>query len=403
MCGSPDKVAAFSKAAVQILPIQFSASDYGIYISPASPSLLRPALLSELPEKAVLIADWNSLIFFLDLPPANGSSSRARLRRGPHGVPDEVALSDRVIGRDEAVYMDSSTARRCNWEFEASGAVAVKQTAYRRSVIKYNKGPHIPEVQTPEIRSAQRAVYSSLLILGVPLSVQKLLQMHLHEIDKTTTDRRQAMLFRPERHAQDLMTGVAHFPRPRDGPLLPVRRSQILRILAATTVDMAAVRKLVEQDDGWSAYLKSAQGCVGTYKSETLTGMVEALVMKEERLKGGKSLRNTKYSSSFDQFCDLVALISMRLSRNILAQIRAKMPAFRPGISALNAGRAAEVLKKLDYTGPLALSWDDTASSLEEAISVHAESEEVCLIPGATDSVIRVTEKDDLDSLFEKA
>ncbi|KAJ7627921.1 hypothetical protein DFH06DRAFT_1006609, partial [Mycena polygramma] len=142
---------------------------------------------------------------------------------------------------------------------------------------------------------------------------------------------------------------------------------------------------------------------------ETLTGMVEALVMQEERLKGGKSLRNTKYSSSFDQFCDLVALISMRLSRNILARgshsiefnIRAKMPAFRPGISALNAGRAAEVLKKLDYTGPLALSWDDTA--LEEAISVHAESEEVCLIPGATDSVIRVTEKDDLDALFEKA
>ncbi|KAJ7603156.1 hypothetical protein DFH06DRAFT_1152133 [Mycena polygramma] len=93
-------------------------------------------------------------------------------RRGPHGVPDEVALSDLVIGRDEAVYMYSSTARRCNWEFEASGAVAVKQTAYRRSVVKYNKGPHIPEVQTPEIRSAQRAVYSSLLILSVPLSMR---------------------------------------------------------------------------------------------------------------------------------------------------------------------------------------------------------------------------------------
>jgi hypothetical protein len=64
-------------------------------------------------------------------------------------------------------------------------------------------------------------------------------------------------------------------------------------------------------------------------------------------------------------------------------------------------GRAADVLKKLDYHGPLALSWDDTA--LEEAISVHAESKDACLILGAADGVIRVTENDDLDALFEQA
>jgi hypothetical protein len=77
------------------------------------------------------------------------------------------------------------------------------------------------------------------------------------------------------------------------------------------------------------------------------------------------------------------------------------VPSFRPGFSALNVGRAAEVLKKLDYTGPLALSWDDTA--LEAAISIHAESKDVCLILGASEGIIRVTEKDDLDALFEKA
>ncbi|KAJ7669185.1 hypothetical protein DFH06DRAFT_1321212 [Mycena polygramma] len=172
-------------------------------------------------------------------------------RRGPHGVPDEVALSDRVIGRDEAVYMDSSTARRCNWEFEASGAVAVKQTAYRRSVIKYNKGPHIPEVQTPEIRSAQRAVYSSLLILGVPLSVQKLLQMHLHEIDKTTTDRRQASRCRRPRaalQAGKTCTGLDD----RSGPLpsttrRPPSTSAALPDLTNPSGDNGGY-------GGWSAY-----------------------------------------------------------------------------------------------------------------------------------------------------
>jgi basic membrane lipoprotein Med (substrate-binding protein (PBP1-ABC) superfamily) len=85
----------------------------------------------------------------------------------------------------------------------------------------------------------------------------------------------------------------------------------------------------------------------------------------------------------------------------IFSQIRSKLPGFRPGLSALNVGRAADVLKKLDYHGPLALSWDDTA--LEQAILVHAESKDVCLILGAANGTIRVTEKDDLDDLFEKA
>ncbi|KAJ7759004.1 hypothetical protein DFH07DRAFT_689725, partial [Mycena maculata] len=67
---------------------------------------------------------------------------------------------------------------------------------------------------------------------------------------------------------------------------------------------------LVEQvsedlpDDGQSPYLKFAQRCAdGTYKSEMLTGMVQALVLKQKRVDAGKSSRNMKYDSSFDQFC----------------------------------------------------------------------------------------------------
>ncbi|KAJ7723096.1 hypothetical protein DFH07DRAFT_759651, partial [Mycena maculata] len=183
--------------------------------------------------------------------------------------------------------------------------------------------------------------------------------------------------------------------------------------LAKIYLKYHGVRELIEQDDGQSPYLKFAQGCVdGTYKSETLTGMVEALVVKENRLGKNKSLRSMQYGSSFDQFCDLLASISKRAyltfqkhfgGRGLrsMRQIRAKLPAFRPGISAHNVSRAAEVLKALNYTGPLALSWDDTA--LEAAISVHEESKAACLILGAAEGVIRVTEKDDLDALLEKA
>jgi hypothetical protein len=40
--------------------------------------------------------------------------------------------------------------------------------------------------------------------------------------------------------------------------------------------------------------------------------MVKALTVKQKRVNAGKSLRNMKYDTSFDQFCDLLASISKR-------------------------------------------------------------------------------------------
>lgn len=48
------------------------------------------------------------------------------------------------------------------------------------------------------------------------------------------------------------------------------------------------------------------------------------------------------------------------------------MPRFQPGLSAHNIELAKALLKKYDYSGPLALSWDDTA--LEPAISISQET-----------------------------
>ncbi|KAJ6528186.1 hypothetical protein B0H19DRAFT_969390 [Mycena capillaripes] len=64
------------------------------------------------------------------------------------------------------------------------------------------------------------------------------------------------------------------------------------------------VRQLVEQ--------VSERCADGTYKSETLLGMVKALALKQKRLDTKKSLKNMKYDTAFDQFCDLLASISKR-------------------------------------------------------------------------------------------
>ncbi|KAJ6521817.1 hypothetical protein DFH09DRAFT_1424506 [Mycena vulgaris] len=175
------------------------------------------------------------------------------------------------------------------------------------------------------------------------------------------------------------------------------------------------VRDLIELDDGRSPWLKFAQGCAdGTYSSDTLTGMVKAMVLKSTRVKQGRCMKNFKYSPEFDQFCNLLASASPRAyvrfqkifggpGLRAMRAKRAKMPRFQPDLSASNVAAAADILKKLKYDGPVALSWDDTA--LEACISVYQESKEVCLILGGVDAsgAIRGTKGDDLDALFEAA
>ncbi|KAF8173724.1 hypothetical protein K438DRAFT_1920853 [Mycena galopus ATCC 62051] len=173
------------------------------------------------------------------------------------------------------------------------------------------------------------------------------------------------------------------------------------------------VRELVELEDGRSPWLKFAIGCTdGTFSSGTLTGMVQALVIKQTRLQHGKSLKNMTYGAEFSQFCDVLASTSPKAYETFRKQLggpglrsqrqkRAKLPRFEPDISAANISRAVNVLKKLNYSGPLALSWDDT--SLEAALAVYQKSKDLCVILGSIDGAIPVTENDDLDDLFAKA
>ena len=78
---------------------------------------------------------------------------------------------------------------------------------------------------------------------------------------------------------------------------------------------------------------------------------------------------------------------------------RAKLPRFEAGISLKNILAAAEVLKKLDFHGPLALSWDDT--DLEQSLSVWDEGKDVWVILGGSNGPVRVTSPEAVDALFD--
>ncbi|KAJ6554369.1 hypothetical protein B0H19DRAFT_1071772 [Mycena capillaripes] len=206
-----------------------------------------------------------------------------------------------------------------------------------------------------------------------------------------------------------------HRPMPEEGTLKYVPVAYRDKELGTLYLRYHGVRDLIELDDGRSPWLKFALGCVdGSYSSDTLTGMVKAMVLKTTKITKGKSLKNLKYPAEFDQFCNLLASTSPRayltfqktfgrpgLRAMRCSAKRAKLPRFQPDISAFNVAAASDTLKRLRYEGPVGLSWDNTA--LEACISVYQESKEVCLILGSTDGAIRVTENDDLDALFETA
>ncbi|KAJ7193016.1 RNA dependent RNA polymerase-domain-containing protein [Mycena pura] len=73
-----------------------------------------------------------------------------------------------------------------------------KKIAYRSSMVKYNEGPHVLEVQNvsraPRAGRLNKQFIVLLLTLGIPLSVfEELLQMQLSEIDAVTTHREKAL------------------------------------------------------------------------------------------------------------------------------------------------------------------------------------------------------------------
>jgi len=76
------------------------------------------------------------------------------------------------------------------------------------------------------------------------------------------------------------------------------------------------------QNDGNSPWLKFARGVVdGVYaKQDVLLGMVEALVIKTERLAKGKSLKNMSYPSAFSDFCNVLASTSTRAYKTFKRQ-----------------------------------------------------------------------------------
>ncbi|KAK7044978.1 RNA-dependent RNA polymerase [Favolaschia claudopus] len=91
------------------------------------------------------------------------------------------------------------TLTRCPDDlFDSTCGCRGKTVAYRPSMVKYNEGPHVLEVQNvsrpPKAGRLNKQFIVLLLTRGIPLSVfEDLLKTQLEEIDKITLDREKAL------------------------------------------------------------------------------------------------------------------------------------------------------------------------------------------------------------------
>ena len=79
--------------------------------------------------------------------------------------------------------------------------------------------------------------------------------------------------------------------------------------------------------------------------------------------------------------------------------MRAQQPSFQPGLSESNVKRAAETLSCLQYSGPLALSCDDT--DLEKALATWQDGGDAWLLLGAAKGTVRVTSVEEIERAFQ--
>ncbi|KZV71006.1 hypothetical protein PENSPDRAFT_685015 [Peniophora sp. CONT] len=171
------------------------------------------------------------------------------------------------------------------------------------------------------------------------------------------------------------------------------------------------VKKLMEADGGKGFMRRFAQGYLdGDYdKADVVIGMIETLVVKNDRARRGKSMVGMRYPEALDAFVQMLFSISPHAYRTFRAHfggrsessirsLRAKMPRFEPGFSNVNIERIAAYLDQLGYHGPLAFGWDDT--ELQEGVTVMQRTPEFCIVVGTADGPLEVRNKGDIDSIL---
>ncbi|KAI0688683.1 hypothetical protein C8T65DRAFT_700472 [Cerioporus squamosus] len=135
----------------------------------------------------------------------------------------------------------------------------------------------------------------------------------------------------------------------------------------------SGLSKILEcPDPSRSPFIQFALGALdGSFKDEVFIGLIEAIMVKKDKITRGVGMQGFKYAPAFDEFMQLINVHSPKAYRFITKHIpgrtqrsiqhnEALRPRFPIGISQRTFEIAVEYLNMLEYTGPVGLSADDT-------------------------------------------
>ncbi|KAJ7039794.1 hypothetical protein C8F04DRAFT_949367, partial [Mycena alexandri] len=190
-------------------------------------------------------------------------------------------------------------------------------------------------------------------------------------------------------------------------------RNQLLGHLYAKAIGL---KEIIETSDAKNTpCIKFAQGTLqGKYTDfEVFEGLVEAMVMKTDKLERGVGMQNFKYPPAWDELCHIIKIHSPSAARALgdHFQVRsersfrtkeAREPRFPMEIGDRTFTLVEEHLAALDYHGPVNLSCDDT--KLFPGLRMyHDAKEKVDYLVGAIQGPIRVADPEAMKAVLEDA
>ncbi|KAJ6587364.1 hypothetical protein B0H10DRAFT_2234035 [Mycena sp. CBHHK59/15] len=208
-------------------------------------------------------------------------------------------------------------------------------------------------------------------------------------------------------------------PAPDDKDYIYVNdkyRNQLLGHLYARSIGL---KEIIETADAKNTpCIKFVQGTLqGKYTEfEVFGGLVEAMVMKTDKLERGVGMQNFKYPPAWDELCHIVQIHSpttaralaehfpVRTARNFRQVIakEAKKPRFPMEIGERTFQLVQEYLAALDYHGPVNLSCDDT-KLFPSLRMYHDAKEKADYLVGAVEGPIRVADPEAMKKVLEDA
>ncbi|KAJ7712478.1 hypothetical protein B0H14DRAFT_3018370 [Mycena olivaceomarginata] len=193
-------------------------------------------------------------------------------------------------------------------------------------------------------------------------------------------------------------------PAPDDKNYIYVNDKYRNQLLGEIYGRAIGLKEIIETSDAKNTpCIKFAQGTLQGKYTEfgVFGGLVEAMVMKTDKLERGVGMQNFKYPPAWDELSHIVQIHSPTAARALRQHLPIRSERnFRCALTRPDFELIEEYLNTIDYHGPVGLSCDDTKLFASLRL-YHDAKENADYLVGAVDGPIRVADPEAMREVLE--